>query len=456
MRIKFLVLFAMVAVLIIPIQYVYGHGLGLDTIKSINIGSKKIIITVHVIPTNFDDVSEKRIAVVVSDAVTNLNINDVTLLIGLYYDGKVIFEDSFFSDNGMIVINVDPSESEHPEITGARHPQLDAWYATESSPSTLIGPVFGSGGLYHFEIERIAINESGNVLENLGSFVADVTMTTSQPYDEHDKDGNPVSFGVKSYYDKVSSFDYDPGTNSISFEMPFDWREQNLSHVPLVHEEVHFPKSFGDFFAPSYVGKLNGIELFKSSVVIDDYSDDDERIVHIVLSQDNLTYLKQAQKGSDSEPQNMRFTLEPNNKLVFPVIAITKDEQIQVDLSWDPLVIEPDKNTKFIFTFRDAKTGDLLRNTSYDFVILQDGRELHKKSGNANIGSDFVDYTFSESQKGRTSIIFENLRGTDRSTEFNIVVVPEFGLSVFPVMFVAMFLLLVWHYKFGRRFSQAI
>ena len=427
MNLKLLALFFLVAVLIVPMQYAHGHGLGMDTIKSINIGSKKIMITVHVIPTNFDDNAEKRIAIVVSDAVTNLNINDVTLTVGLHHEGSMVFEDSFFSDNGMFVIKVEPSNGEQPEITGARHPELDAWYATESSPSILVGPVFDSGGLYNFEIERIAITESGGVLENLSSFFADVTVTTSHAYDERDKEGNPVSFGVMSYYDEVTSLDYDPDTNSVTFEMPFDWREQNISHIPVVHEELHFPKSFGDFFAPSYVGKMNGIELFKSSVVIDDYSNEDERIVHVVLSQDNLRYLKQAQKNTVTQPENMRFTLEPNNNLVFPIIAMTKDAQVQVDLSWDPPVIEPGKNTKFIYTFRNANTGELLRNTQYDFVISQDGEDLYKKSGNAQIGSDFVDYAFSESQKGQISIRFDNLQGAGRSTEFAVTVVPEFG-----------------------------
>jgi hypothetical protein len=434
---KFLVLFAVIAVLIIPMQHVYGHGLGLDTIKSISVGDKKIMITTQITPTDFSEDVGRQVIVTVTDMSTNQNVNDVTLLIGMHHNGELIFEDSFFSSDGTIIIRANYSEDGNPRIVGERHPQLDAWYATESTPIELVGPVFSSGGLYHFEIGRIAISESGSVSENLGSFVADVTMATSQPYDERDKDGNPVSFGVKSYYDRVSSLDYDPDTNSVVFEMPFDWREQNISHVPVVHEEIHFPKSFGDFFAPSYVGKMNGIGLFKSSVIIDDYSVEDERIIHIVLSQDNLNHLKQVQKNSGNEPQNMQFTLEPNDSLVFPVSAMTKDAQIQVDLSWDPLVIEPDKNTKFIFTFRNANTGDLLRNTQYDFVISQDGKELYKKSGNAQIGSDFVDYTFSESQKGQTSIRFENLQGADRSTEFAITVVPEFGQLAFVILSIA-------------------
>jgi hypothetical protein len=159
--------------------------------------------------------------------------------------------------------------------------------------------------------------------------------------------------------------------------------------------------------------------------------------VHIVLSQDNLTYLKQAQKAAGVEnPQNMQFTLEVSNQVVFPVIAMTKNEEIQVDLSWDPITIEPNKNTKFIFTFRDAKTGEPLRNTTYDLIITQNGKELYKKSGNARVGGDFADYTFLEGQTGPTSIKFEKLRGTDMRTEFGITVVPEFGplvLATLPV-----------------------
>jgi hypothetical protein len=158
----------------------------------------------------------------------------------------------------------------------------------------------------------------------------------------------------------------------------------------------------------------------------------------LVLSQDNLNFLKQAQKTAGNEnPQNMQFTLEVSNKVVFPVIAMTKNEEIQVDLSWEPLIIEPNKDTKFIYTFRNAKTGEPLRNTIYDFVILQGGKEIYKKSANAQIGGDFADYTFLEGQTGHTTIRFENIRGADLSTEFGITIVPEFGPIVFIILPVA-------------------
>lgn len=430
---KFLLSAVFGGILLMSSPSVYGHGLGMDTIRSINVGDRKLNITVQITPTEFAENVQKKIIVTVSDAVTNLNADNITLLISMFHEGNLVFKDYFFADDGKIVIDVRTTDGE-PRITADWNGDVGALVATESNPAELSGSAFTSGGLYHFEIGLESIGGSEERLGGLGTFVADVTLTTNQIYNEQTNGGN-IEFGIKSYYDEITSFEYDPEMNIITFEMPFEWAEQNISHVSVVHEEVHFPKTFNAFFAPSYVGKLNGIELFKASITVDDYSYESQRVVHFVLSQDNLRYLKQAQKNAGIEtPQGMMFILEPKSNIVFPVIAMTKDETIQVDLSWDPAVIEPNKNTKFIYTFRDAKTGDLLRNTSYDFVILQDGKELYKKSANAQIGSDFSDYTFSESQQGHTSIRFENIGGTGKETEFSITVVPEFGALAFMVL----------------------
>jgi hypothetical protein len=412
----------------------YGHGLGLDTIKTATINGKKLTVTAQITPTEYSVGSQKKIIISASDSLTNQNVNNITFLISLFHEEKLIFKDYFFTSNGMLGINVKPTMDNEIMIKGEKNAKFDAWHSTESKPIELIGPVFSSGGLYHFEIEIKTIDDPSDIVESSGLYTADVTVVTNHLYEE-DMDGNTVKFGVKSYYDKISNFDYESSTSTVRFEMPFDWSEQNISHVPVVHEEIHFPKGFDEFFVPSYVGKVNGIELFKSSITVDDYSSEEERIVHFVLSQDNLRFLKQAQKAVGIEnPQDMEFTLEVSNNVVFPVIAMTKNEEIQVDLSWDPISIEPHKNTRFIFTFRNPQTGETLRSTTYDFVILQNGEELFRKSGNAHVGGDYADYTFLEGQTGQTSIRFENLRGMGLSTEFGITVVPEFGPLVFFIL----------------------
>lgn len=422
--------FLFTIVLLIPISSVYGHGLGLETIK-LNIDDRKLSITTQISPTEFSESAQKQITMTITDSLTTQNV-DAILLIAMYHEDVQVFREYFGTTDGVLRIDVNPNTEGQIQISGQQERAFDAWYGTESDPLEITGPILNTGGLYRFEVEIKSINSE--TVQNQ-AFSTYITSITNHQYDKQDKNGNTIRFDVKSYYDEVSGFDYSIDTNSITLEIPFDWSEQNISHTEVVHEEIHFPKEFTDLLVPSYTGTVNGIDLFKSSITIDDYSIEDQRIVHFVLSQDTLRYLKQAQKDKGIEnPQDMKFVLKAGSKVVFPVIAMTKNESLQVDLSWEPETIEPGKNTKFIFTFRDGKTGELLRNTTYDFVILQNGKQIHTKSANAQIGGDYVDYTFSESQKGPITIQFNNLRGTGQGMEFSIMVVPEFGVLVFIIL----------------------
>ena len=417
---------SLIVFFIIPVQYSYGHGWGLDT-TTINVDGRDISISVE-IPQYFDESEDKVITITAIDKETNQNVKNVTFLIGLSHNNQIILRHYFFTPDGSLLINVIPTAAPVTKITAEKDTLLDAWYATDSQPIQLEGPIFQSGGLFNFEIELRTIDEPTNIVEDLGVYSVDVSMIETVDYKFQSADNNLIDFKSKSYFDKLSKFNYDSENNKVTFEMPFDWSEKTVSHIPVVHTEVHFPKDFVDLFSPSYTGKINGIDLFKSNVIIDDYTVEDERIVHFILLQDHLQYLKQQQKKNmDELPNTMLFSLQVSDKAGFPMNAMTRDEQFQVDLSWDPIEIEPGKNTKFIFTIRDAATGAPLRLSTYDFVIIQNNIEVYRTSGNAEVGGQFEEYTFEESQTGPTVIRFENIRGTDSETEFGLVVVPEFG-----------------------------
>ena len=76
------------------------------------------------------------------------------------------------------------------------------------------------------------------------------------------------------------------------------------------------------------------------------------------------------------------------------------------------------------------------------FNKKENGKEIHKKSGTATVGGGYEAYTFLEGQSGPTIIKFDNIRGSGSSTEFGLVVVPEFG-AIILVLFVSMISLLV-------------
>ena len=437
------------SLLFIPIQSSYGHGWGID-IASIDVDGRDISVSLE-IPQYFDELEEKYITVTAIDEDTKENVENVTFLIGLTHNDQIIFRNYFFTADGNLIINVIPSEAPVSKITAEKDSLLEAWYATESQPIQLEGPIFQSGGLFNFEIELRTIDEPTNIVEDLGIYSVDVSMIELLEYKFQSADNNLIDFQSKSYFDKLSEFNYDFENNQVTFEMPFDWSEKTVSHIPVVHTEIHFPKDFVDFLAPSYSGKINGVDLFKSNVIIDDYTEENERIVHFVLLQDHLQYLKEQQKKLDKElPQSMVFSLQVSDIVSFPMTAMTRDEIFQVDLSWDPIDIEPERNTKFVFTIRDGTTGEPLRQSTYDFIILQNNVEIYKTSGKAEVGGQFEDYTFKEDQTGPTVIRFENIRGSDSSTEFGLVVVPEFGWLSVLVLGTGLLLMITISKKFLR------
>ena len=433
----------LVVVFLFPVSTVYGHGLGIDTISSVDIQGKEISISVE-LPPSFDNFDEKQITITASEDETKENAKNVTFLIGLFHENEMIFRNYFFTSDGILTIKIKPTQEGEIIIHGKQDNLLGAWYGTESNPLEITGPLFNSGGLYNFEIEVRTIDEPTNIIDDSEVYNADLSVAEITQFWQKDTKNQDVSFRMKSYFDKISNFEYDSENRQVTFEMPFDWSENQMSHIPVVHVEVHIPNDFSEFLPGGYTGQINEIDLFKSSVTIDDYTEENERIVHFVLLQDHLRFLKNQMKKS-GEPllDNMIFTLSTTEKIDLPLAAYTRSEDFLIHLSWDPITIEPDTKTKFIFTIRDATTGQPLRNSDYTFVILQAGKEIHRVTGLAQIGGESEDYYFEEDQTGPTIIRFENIRNTGQETEFGIVVAPEFGSVAALILIVSIMAIII-------------
>ena len=417
-------IFSMIFCLLFPASSVYGHGLGIDTISSISIQEKQISVSIEM-PMYFENAQEK-ITITATDNETDENAKNVTYLIGIFYNDEMILRNYFFTDNGVLPIVVTPTDDGDITIIGQQDSLLGAWSGTESNPVEITGPVFNSGGLYTFEIEVRTIDEPTNVIENSGVYEADLTIVESVSFPQKDQNNQDVEFSTKSYFDSISNFNYDSDAKEVTFEMPFDWNESKMSHVSVVHVETHFPKDFAEFLSPSYVGYVNDIKLFKSSVTVDDYTYDNDRTVHFVLLQDHLRYLKNEMRESDQPlPDNIVFKLTASQETKFPLIAYTESEEFKVNLAWDPKDIEPEVPTNFVFTIRDSYTDSPMRLSDYTFVIMQNNEEIHRVSDNAAVGGDFEKFTFSKDQTGPTVIKFENIRNTGQETEFALIVVED-------------------------------
>lgn len=437
----------------------FGHGLGVDRISSITVGDQTVDILVEMPQAFVGDSNIERITITATDGITDDPVDDITFLLGISHNNQTIFRDYFFAANGVLYLDVETIMGTNPTIVGIQNGPLNAWQPHTDDDSIRINDsAFGASGLYTFDIAIHSIKGLSNIISNPTTHYADLSVIESLSSLQTSSDGSMVAFGTKSYFDNIQNLTYDATTGEVVIVMPFDWRETRMSHIPVVHVETHFPKEFLEFHSPGYEGYVNDIKLFKSSIVTDDYTVSDERIVHFILLQDHIRFLKnEMKKTGEPFPDTITFRLAMVDQAAFPLVAYTISEDFLVNLSWDPPEIEPNEETTFVFTIRDGKTGEPLRNSDYTFIITQNNEEIYRKSGEAKIGGQFVKFTFTENQTGPTAIKFENIRGTGQETEFGILVVPEFGSIVVMIAFAgATAVVLFVSYSYNRRMSHTV
>ena len=111
----------------------------------------------------------------------------------------------------------------------------------------------------------------------------------------------------------------------------------------------------------------------------------------------------------------------------FPVYHFTSDGKIEVGLSWDPQVLLTGKEISFFVVFFDLANNkpNLL---PFDFILMQNGKQLERVPSISQIGMNLQHYVFSNS--GPTTIRVENVGGAKTSfTVFNTTVYDNPSIS---------------------------
>jgi hypothetical protein len=125
-----------------------------------------------------------------------------------------------------------------------------------------------------------------------------------------------------------------------------------------------------------------------------------------------------------SQIPNYAVDASGNKQNVWPVHTFSKDGKYDIDLKWDPIPILTGKTETFLADFFDATTNNRLQLTPYDFVILQNGKELDRVHALTEIGTGVHRYVFSRASP--ITIKIENV-GNDKEafSEFSTIVYPN-------------------------------
>lgn len=109
------------------------------------------------------------------------------------------------------------------------------------------------------------------------------------------------------------------------------------------------------------------------------------------------------------------------NRVKFPLMTVSGDRKYHNGLYWNPPVIKTGQQVLFTLDFFDKFGSTKLHFVTYDFVLIQNGKEIHRSNGYSENGSDLKYFVFSE--PGPVKIRFENIGGGKFSvSEFSTMV----------------------------------
>jgi hypothetical protein len=112
-----------------------------------------------------------------------------------------------------------------------------------------------------------------------------------------------------------------------------------------------------------------------------------------------------------AQVQNVpNYPVTDNGKRIdkLPVYTFTPDGKMEVGLSWDPKVLLTGKETTFFVSFFD-RANNKPNLLAFDFVLLQNGKQLKRVPTSAQIGMNVQNYVFANS--GPINIRIENVGG---------------------------------------------
>jgi hypothetical protein len=442
----------------------YGDGLASETLPPSLIGKTNVTLTIGSTPFLIDNNHTGiQLNLVLMDANTQQPIPDATLAISAFKGQNAVFGHIFKSDSGNFILSFYPQQSGNTTFN-EQGGLLSGLFGQDSGNYDVKGPVFNSGGLYRFKIEVITMGAYDNQVSK--SYTAGISIPEYGNLTINDPGYGTQQMQIIAYYDQLHDIKYDAAKKFVNFTMPFDWSNQTISQITVVHQEIRIPRTLGDFVVTKYDAYVNNIKIPNKLISIDDFSIDKYRIVHLILYKSDVQNLQSEQNDPGQE---MNFAIRPSVDNVFPVVQFTRNAQYKIALSWDPPKIFPGATTQFNFKVISPYTANkAVSSIPYDFSVIEgeNGAIFHQvgKTSGSDSG-DSISVPFPSNYTGSVTIGFENINDSSfASTEFPATVsvptvessppstnqstVPEFPFTPFIVLG-SVFVLLISFTKFS-------
>jgi len=432
---KILLISLIVTTLLLFIIDSYGHGIGYEVFPPVKLGDKMVALEVTSSQYQNPDSPDREITFSLFDIETGITIKDVTYSVEAAKKDQLLFENTFVTSDGILVMDFLHSDSEKISIKQENKASFfDVLIGAKKDVIQVSGKPFNTGGLYKFRVLITTADSFSKTLDDPLEYNIGLSIPQRSFYDVNDPNFGSQQLSIVTYYDEIEEFHYEPATKSVTFSMPFEWSKENVNQTSIVHEELTIPKTFGDLMVSAFSAKVNDVEVPQRVITIDEFSEV-QRIVHIVLNQNDLLELYQKQKDDSNR---MRFLLKPLRENL-PLSTVTGNGQFRIVLDWEPKDVRSDSKMTFYFDIMDVFLKDKPISVSYNLSIVHDGKVLFTQNG-ISIGSrdehNKAEFVLPENVRGVITVQFDNLDGNslarvglpivvDRVESSSEIIIPE-------------------------------
>mgnify|MGYP000984652594 FL=1 len=401
--ISFSVVFLALA-LVCNIPSSFGHGLGTETMPPVMIDGTEA--TLEVASTTSLDTGIRQITISLFKTESGGMINDVSFEVELIKNETILFKNNFERDDGILIMNLVPSEDSEVQIFNQE--TFASFFGLASDQFNLQGKVFEDGGLYKFNVKILTINSYDNVLSEPVKYDLGISIPETTYYEINDRNFGAQELSVITYFDQISEFSYDQETRQIEFSFPFQWDQKTIGQTSVIHEEVQIPKSFGDLLVSKFDVTLNEIDLPESAINIDDFTGG-KRIVHVVVSQNEL---QEIFSSNQFNADNIVLKFQPNENSI-PLSGVTENGQFKINLWWEN-EMRSNSDAKLGYDILDTFLMDSPISVPYELKLFYNEKELLKKTGistGSKTQSDGFEFFIPSDVSGILVAKFENLDG---------------------------------------------
>jgi hypothetical protein len=396
---------------------------------------KKASLFVKLDPPVVTDISQPIfISARFFDENSNQNFEEVTYRIFFQKDsteipivtegGQFGGQGFFYDPEGDLQIRVVPRDTETVVARGEAEPQFGGIW-NRGGPIVVEGPIFIEPGLYNLFIEVHTVGTTRTQVDPALRY--DVWVTPGREEAINISEGGQTQqVKIRNYYGAIDSSNYDPGTKTIQFSMPFDWTSDMIGRIGMLHTEVFIPKALSDFNKQSLNATVNGISV---PVAVDTYTPE-ATIVHYTISKTNLENIASKVTSENRTPDKAVFALgppDPDSEVKVAQVS-AESENYRVGLTW-PEQMLPQQPVTFGIRITD-KSDTPVYAAAYEFALVdKDGNEITRSGGvTTPEGLSSQDVTFAS--PGSFNVRVEKIKDTNESVQSGLTVVPEFPIGI--------------------------